>query len=62
MTKQSLHMSLMTSYLEFIWNVLLVQWIKTNKLKTLRHNVEGLVVSFRAHCCLIGANLKRQNI
>ena len=50
----------MILYLKFIWHILLVERIEPDKLETLCHNVEGLVVSFGAHRRLIGADLQKQ--
>lgn len=45
-------------YLKFIRHVLLVERIEAHKLETLCHNVERLVVSFRANRHLVSANLQ----
>lgn len=50
------------SNLKFIRHVLLVERIEADELETLRHNVEGLVVSFGAQSHLICSDLQRQQI
>lgn len=45
------------SHLEFIGHVLLVERIQADEFEALRHDVERLVVSFRAHGHLVRADL-----
>lgn len=48
----------MISYLKFVWHILLVEGVETNKLETLAENVNRFVQLLGAQGDRIGSHLK----